>query len=265
MTETLFDTFGDLGFPLADTDVTDTNLFSAVDPVRDRMLSLFKTAINIELALSTTVTETNSAWFVVTPDTPLAGKLPVEDTFYKMPSRAAFRETALTYPLLALYRMKSMHEEHTLNYEKEIQTWGLDYILGPLKEDDFRRVGGALNAVKKIIHAVIKRRAHPEFEGGAVQFFATVGGLAKIRIVETTEGPAEYGQEGEGLEFMSLHMELETEEHEHQKDGANPDFDGATITIGVGEEQTAVPDLIVVRTEVPQQSPFGDPGPTIDL
>lgn len=256
----LFDNFGDVSFPTLGSDVDDTQLFSVFDPARDRLLSLFKTAINVELARSTTIIATDSPWYAVTPNTSLDGKMPVVDTFYKMPSRAAFRETKLDYPLLALYRVKTTAEEHTLSYEKQTCSWGLDYILGPLKEDEYRRVGGALEAVKKIVHLVIKKRGHPEFESGALQFFPGVGGLAAMRVVEAVEGPAEFGEEGEGLEFMALHMELESVEHEHQQDDAYPDFEGATIHMGVGGENDAAPDVIIARTEVPQQPPLGDGG-----
>lgn len=256
---TLLQRFGDVDFPIDASDVSDNQLFSALEPGRDQLLSLFQTAINEELNRSQTYSAT-SPWGTAATGTKLESKLPVADTTYRIISRAPLREREVTFPLLALYRTTFESDEWTLSIDRITQDWGLDYILGPLDEADYRRLGGALVAVPKFIGAVIRKQGHPAFESGAVQFGAGKGHFSTVKLASGIEGPASWGQTGEGHEFWACSMVLQTTELESlTADGG--DFEGATVKLGVGNATEAVPELVVGRTEVPVQSPIGDTNP----
>ena len=261
MSDSLYRYFGGVSYPVDGAEVENTNLFSVTDPGRDKLIALFKSAINYELAGSTTVVQASSAWAKVTPSTVLSLAMPVADTTYDMPRRSVLRETKLTYPLLALYRTTATHDEFTLAQERVTQNWGLDYILGPLSVADFRRLGGALNAARSIIQLCIRRRGHPSYESGALQFGPDKGNFSTIKAVESQEGPAAYGQENEGMEFCALHMVLQTTELDGIVPGTVPEFDGLTATLGVGGQQDILPDVIVANTSVPLVPNHGKPEP----
>lgn len=252
----LWQSNGDVAFPTYGDDVADEQLFSVFDPGRDRLLALFKAAICWEFGRSTSSVESDSPWGIARVGTKLASALPVADTLYRMPTRAFLRETKVAYPLLALYRMQATHDEATLHYDRIACTWGFDYILGPLSADDERRLMGALNAVRMLIPVVIRGRGHPAFESGALQFGQGNGRFSSIRVTTSAEGPATFGQDGEGVEFPAIHLELETTElddadGEHQ--GAP--LEGATFTFGVGGSEDAEPELIIARTEPELMNP----------
>jgi len=257
----MYERFGDVSFPMDGADVENTNLFSVADPGRDNLLALFASAINAELAKSTTVVEAGSVWAVVTPSTILDGKMPVEDTVYDMPRRSILRETKLKFPLLAIYRTSATHDEFSLAQERMTQLWGLDYIMGPLSVSDFRRLGATLNAVKNIVQLVIRRRGHPSYKNGALQFGPGTGRFSTIGVVESSEGPAQFGQEGEGMEFHALNMILRTTELGILEQGIDPTFEGASVGIGIGSESAVLKDAINVRTEVPLDPNHGKPEP----
>tara|TARA_R100001163_G_scaffold64608_1_gene59267 strand:- start:3907 stop:4695 length:789 start_codon:yes stop_codon:yes gene_type:complete len=261
MSDSLYRYFGGTSYPVDGAQVENTNLFSVSDPGRDKLIALFKTAINMELAQSTTLVQPASAWAAVTPSTALDGILPVSDTTYDMPRKSVLRETKLTYPLLALYRTSATHDEFTLAQEQITQLWGFDYILGPLSVADFRRLGGALNAVKTIVQLCIRRRGHPAYQNGALQFGKGSGNFSTVQITESSEGVANYGQEAEGMEFFSLHMVLKTTEHDGIVEGTVPDLEGASVSIGVGSQSEILPDAINVNTSVPLSPNHGTPEP----
>jgi len=259
MAEHFLRQFGDITFPVDATDVANNQLFSAFDPGRDQLLSLFSTAISVELGGDPAAVEANSAWANARSGTKLSAALPVAQTLYEAPRRSILRETAESYPLLALYRTTSEHDEYTLAQDRIVQNWGLEYILGPLDKADYRRLGGAFNAVRTIIHLTVRQKGHPAFEFGTVQFGPGKGQFSTIRIVDDTEGPATYGQEDEGLEFHALAMRLQTSELDGHVAGEAVDFEGATVTLGVGDDREVAPDVVVSRTEVPRQPPLGVP------
>jgi len=254
----MYEFFGDVDYPITGSEVQNTNLFSVTDPGRDNMIALFTAAINTELAQSTTVIEPTSAWAKVIPSTRLDGVMPVSDTTYDLPRRSVLRETKLTYPLLGVYRTQATHDEFTLAQERITQLWGFDYVMGPLSVADFRRLGGAMNAVRTIVQLVIRRRGHPAYKGGALQFGPGTGQFSTIQVTESSEGPAQFGQEDEGMEFHALHMVLKTTELAGL-DAIAPTFEGSTVTMGVGTDGDILADFIEVKTEVPLEPNHGIP------
>jgi hypothetical protein len=244
MTEYLWHFHGDADLPIAATDVSDGQLFSAWDPGADQLLSLFETAVNAELAAS---------WTVARVGTALASASPIARTIYEQPRKALLREASLQFPLLALYRTESEFEERTLTQEVERCTWRLDYILGPLTVEDYRRLGAALTAVKKVVALCIRLRGHPEFESGALQFGDGKGRFGAIRIVSAEQGPAEFGPDGEGPEYHCLAMKLETTELEAPQADLDTDFEGVDFSLAVGGKDDALPDAVLANTDAEQE------------
>lgn len=243
MPTSLFRELGDFHMPVAAGSVVDGQLFSVFDPGADILLALFKSAINSELT---------AAWNVARVGTALASKSPVQDTLYQPPDKALLREARFEFPLLSLARGDCESNEHTLDQERIACLWSLDYIMGPLSPEDFRRLGATLNAVRAVVLEVIRMRGHPSYLGGALQFFAGRGHFASIRFANSKQGAATWGPEGEGQVVQLLSMQLETEEHEYQIDGADPDFAGVSMSLGMGGAAEGVlPDAIDVRTEFP--------------
>jgi len=253
MTDFLLRRIGDVDYPVDSTDVTDQQLFSALDPGLDKLLAYFSAYINVELGGAAASVTAGSVWSVARTGTVLSGVQPVASTMWEDPRRSALRERELTFPILALYRTTSTIEEFTLQLVSETQTWGLDYILGPLDTADARRLLPARTAVKKLIAQAIRNRSHPEYESGALQFGAGKGGFNTIAITSAAEDLADFGEQNQGMEFRGASMVLVTTELDSDADDAYPPLEGASITIGVGGSEGIQPEVIRVRTEVPPQ------------
>ncbi len=253
MTE-LYEFFGDANYPA--TDVVNEQLYSSFDPGRDILLGLFAAAINQELGGSTTDVLTTSRWGIARVGTRYELTLPVADTYYEVPDKETLRKADLAFPFLALGRTDGEPGEQTLQIENDTCRWSLDYVLGPLKEEDKRRLGGVLKGVRDIIQLCIRRRGHPAYDDGALQFFEGTGGFSSIRAINYQMGPAEFGERGAGLIFHALHMTLETVEVEGAQEDSVTPFEGVSITIGAGGPGGVLPDLIEARTEIPVQDPL---------
>jgi hypothetical protein len=230
MTDSVYRRFGDANFPPDLTDSPET-LFASFDPQLDAMLALFEAAINAELG---------AAWTLARAGTQLAASLPVQDTLWVQPTKASLRAQSLGFPLLCLARVTGTHEELSLAKEQVTSTWSLDYLLGPLTGADYRRLGGALGAALKVIQTAIRELGHPAYEDGARQF----AGFNTIGIKSSVMGPAAFGDEGQGVEYFGLHVDLETTETDAALPGSSTDYQGTTYTFGVGDAAEVLPGVI---------------------
>jgi hypothetical protein len=252
MAEHLWQRFGDLKLPASAGDVSDEQLFSALDPALDRLLALFKTAINVELGGEVGEVSSDSVWHVARRGTVLAQRLPVASTIWCKPTRKVLRERELPYPLLAIYRTTCEHDDLTINQTRAIWSWQFDYILGPLDGADARRLSAALVAVSKIVQLVIHNFGHPEYDDGAAQFFPDGGGLERFWVVSSQQGPASFGQEDEGQEFLALSMVLRSSEIGTVDLDGLPDYDGATYDLDLNSVGGG---RFIGYTEVPVEKP----------
>jgi hypothetical protein len=234
---------GELSLPVDATDVTNAQLYSALDPGADILRGLFTAAINAELT---------AAWNVARVGTALVAKQVVEDSIYTLPDKSVLREAKLGFPLLAVYREEGTFTEHTLDQDEEVTTWGIDYILGPLSPEDYRRLAAVMNGVRATILLVIRQRGHASYNGGALQFFPGRGHFASVYLKSYKQGAATWGPEGEGQVVYVLSMQLETKEHEYGVTGSDPDFTGASMSIGLGGDPAGVlTDETEAMTEFP--------------
>jgi hypothetical protein len=257
----LYQRFGGVRFPIKDGDTTDGQLYSSLDPVRDRLVALFRAAINQELGRGVNTVVAGSPWDLARTATNLATALPVADTLFTSPTAEKIKELKIDFPLLCLYRVSSDHEEFSLVREAERCAWGFDYVLPPLSGSELRKLSGVLSAVGKIVQLVVRRRGHPAYESGALQFGTDKGTLSILKVKSSQQGPASFSPTpGETLVYYALHAELESLELDApyelvvggDADGTpttETDFEGVDYNLGVGGADGILPDETQARTD----------------
>ena len=241
MPTSLYRSVGELALPVVAGDVVNGQLFSCLDPAADMLIGLFSTAINAELT---------EVWNVARVGTALATKAPVQDTLYQLPDKALLREAKLAFPLLAVSREEGEFNEHTLDQDEEKTKWSIEYILGPLTPEDYRKLAAIMNGVRTTVLLCIRQRTHPAYRGGELQFFPGRGHFASVWLKTYKQGAAQWGPEGEGQIVYCLSMVLETTEHEYGADGTDPPFGGASMSVGMGGDGGVIPDETAVMTEL---------------
>lgn len=241
----LYRKFGDVAFPLET--VQNQQLFSVLDPARDKLLALFAAAINKELGGSTTAVLATSPWGIARVGTSLAAAKPVQDVCYLQPTGDLLKETVWGMPLLCLYRTTAVHEEFTLQREVMRTTWGLDYLLPPLPAEDRRKLGAVLTGVRMLLNLVIRNRSHPAFQNGTLQFGQGYGGFDTMKIVSSNEGPAQFSEQAGSNFYYAVHFDIETTELDDTT-MIFTDFAGVDLSVGVGGADDTLP-AVQARTD----------------
>jgi hypothetical protein len=252
MTTSLYEALGGLDLPIDPAGISTT--LAPLDPARTVLAGLFKAAINAELG---------PAWTKATAGLShkhlLFGSLPLADVLELEPSVPVMQDRKPAWPLLCVHRTgTATHEEHTLGgqIQRITQQWGVHYILGPLDVGELRKLSDACIAVAKIVNLCIRRRGHPAYQGGALQFFQGHGRIGAIRIV-SHDGPgqASFASDPKGVQYYATTLVLETVEYSYNVDGADGDFEGLDLTIDAGSDDGVLPGLIYGASDVPYQYP----------
>jgi hypothetical protein len=239
LTDTLFRRLGAATFDGLSGDYDES--LAPLDPGRDILLGLFKQAIESELG---------ARWNIARASTVLSAADVVADTLPLRPSPEIMQQRKAAFPLLAVYRSgKGTFEEHTFENDKLTQPWELLYTLGPLPPEDQRRLVDILPAIAKVVALVIRRRGHPDFDGGALQFFEGKGHFGAIRIVSYEVGQAQFGGGEAAPTYWTAQIDLETVEFANDLDGAFTGFDGASYEVGIGDDGGILPAAIIADTE----------------
>lgn len=250
----LFQKFGDVTFPTGT--VQDKQLFSVLDPARDKLLALFSAAINQELGGSTTTVVATSPWGVARVGTSLSATQPVQDVCYLQPTSDLMKEAGWSFPLLALYRTSAVHEEFSLQREVVRTTWGVDYILPPLPAEDRRKLGAILAGVRLLLNLVIRKRSHPAYQNGTLQFGQGYGGFDTMKIVSSNEGPAQFSDQAGSNYYYAVHFDIETTELDNTT-MTYTDFAGVDLSVGVGGADDTLPDAVQARTDTNPDPNYG--------
>lgn len=247
--DSMYERLGGLELPVRGSSIGQTGLAS-LDPSRDLLLELFKSAINSELG---------EAWAKVTQAIGTRkglGDLPVFDTLPDEPSEQLMQQRKAGFPLLALHRSgAAQYEPFTLEITRLVQPWTLHYILGPLDIIDGRQLKDICVAVGKIVALVVRRRGHQSFQGGALQFFGDAAPtnpspLTSLRLV-SHEGPGQavFAQENGATMYWAIELRLESTEVSSYVEGAHGGLiDGIDITVGVGGEDI-LPAVIIASSD----------------
>lgn len=237
MTQSLYEGFGGLDLPISDT--SEQRTFQDLDPAQAVLSGLFRAAINAELG---------PRWAHVVHGTPLQGKNPVEDLLELPPTGPRLKERSTAFPLLCVNRDGTgVIDEHTLSIDKLTQPWAVDYVLGGLDIGPTRKLLAVFQAVVKIIERCIRRRGHPAYENGALQFFADKGHIGAIRMVRY-DGPPFYqarfaGGDDETV-YLAVSIALETVEYSRENPDAFGPVEGMTQQINAGGEEGIFPGLV---------------------
>jgi hypothetical protein len=244
--DSIVDKTGGLEFPLDPGDFENT--LTPLDPTRNRLLSLFATAINYEMT---------EVWQKVTadlePNHSLYGTLPIQDTLELQPTPFVMTSRKPGFPFLALYRTgRALWEEHTLEIDKRTQEWGLMYVMPALNVLDQRRFGDMAQAVTAIVRRVIRNHGHKAFENGALQFFQDASGIGAIKLVaQTAVGNAQFAEGPDSPVYFTVICELQTVEYTQDLPEEFPDFEGVDYAVGTGDELQILPRFIEASDDVP--------------
>ena len=240
--DSIFRRMGAARLPLEDADVSADKAF--VDQAADTLVNLFKAAIETELG-----TATGTPWYTVRTGTDLATKNPVEDTFLMPPTSPVMKERKTDFPALFVHRHGTAeYRERTMVLEERVQPWQMHYILGPLKVSDANKFLPVIShIVPTIVNEVIRRRGHPNFEAGAIQFVDGKGKLSTLMLQSHEFGPAIFA-DGDDSTYYACTLNLEsTETDELIEDFA--DLEGFNACIGVGNFEEIVPALIYTNSD----------------
>lgn len=239
----VFQRVGDLSFPVLETDVADSLL--PLDPPRAVLAGLFKAAINSELA---------DAWAkVAAPRFPNFGPLPVADVLELEPSPTNMQQRKAAWPLLCVHRTgEATLDQITLFEERLTQKWAVHYILGPLDIVGERKLSDICIAIAKLIMLVVRQRGHKSYQNGALQFFPGTGGLASL-WPKSIDGPgqAKFAGDDNGTTYYAMTLTLESTEITSDSVDGFGDFDGVGFSVGVGDADQIIPDLLQGDSSVP--------------
>jgi hypothetical protein len=240
--------FGDLDLPAPAPTAGET--LAILDRGRAVLTALFAAAINAEFG---------AAWHAMVdglPAThPLSGTDPVEDTLELEPSTSTMQQRKASWPLLCVHRTgEATYDQASLQEERLTQEWGVHYVLSPIDVGDIRRFGDICVAVCKLIRLVVRKKGHPSYQGGAIQFGADAGGFSTAQV-ESHQGPgqASFAGDDSGPLYYAVSLKLVTTEVSSDDLDAFGNLDAVDFSIGVGNATEIVPDLIQADTSIPDQ------------
>ena len=234
----LYESVGGVTFPVNPDDFTTS--FAPLDPARDLLLDLFKTAINAELSevwekVTSTVTQAGSKY---------AGTLPVQDTIPGRPSLGMMQVRKTGFPFLALHREGDAEfEEYLMDEIRVKQTWNLHYIFGPGDVEVERKLLDFSQAVRALVFLVIRQRGHKAFDGGAIQFFPGNGTLSSVKLTKCTPVGKAIFNEDETAAYWAMVMTLETTEDSSYNEDAIMDLEGIDLNAALADGQEVLADF----------------------
>lgn len=246
----LYHRLGSLTLPPDLGAVEEARTLTALDPARRVLIDLFKAAVNAELGEAW-----QAAMFGKNPDGAISATLPVADTLELRPLRRIVQERACKFPLLAVYRDGQAEDAQDEIDEPTLkQPWSVDWILGPADVATKFQLGDAAVAASKIIRRICRLGAHPDYQGGALQFGSdTDSGLQSIRWVNH-QGPGEapFADDREGQSYLAISIALETLERDSFISGGSEcPLDGASYDLGIGSLDGVIPHIMQSETEHP--------------
>lgn len=245
MTEYLWDQSGGTKFPTQSQNLNPAALtFEGIDPALETLSALFVAAIRAEFG---------EVWPTICASLPRGAVLkdslePVGAVLKIEPNARILTELKCGWPLFAIHRTGSA-EFIDLSIQKEAltQPWLVHYILGPLTAGEAHKLAPLLQAVGKLIHRVIRLRAHPNYKGGALQFGEGAGDLCNI-VCKGFESGAARVAEDDPASFYAVAISIETTETvKSLYDG--PEFQGLDGNLNVGDSGELTNSLVQFNTD----------------
>lgn len=200
-----------------------------IDPFQDRLMAWVQNVVNHEWV--------KKGWATSVAGTGLVGRNPVHQVLNREPKPGLIKQLGLKFPLLCTWPREGVPGEFSLEREQTDTTWSMLYVLGPLNEVEFQKLKAWLRIFPKIFALLIRARSHSEHDGGAVQFDTDKIEVSTLSVGRHQIGPANFGQDNDGIMFWAVEVEFRTLEVERSLDGADPDLEGFDIlanSIGEG-------------------------------
>jgi hypothetical protein len=252
MTDYLFEGIG--GGPVPPELETGEVTAVTLDPARATLAGLFKQVLNSELGAAWTqvVTALGSSHR-------LYGTSPVQGEVLQLrPSPQVLKERKNALPMLCIYRTgRATFEDHTIAQDKLVQPWELIWIVGQATVEEQRRLGDSLVQAAKSIRLATRRRGHPDYESGALQFFPDSsgdGGIGAVAVQWVETDPVRLNEEGQ-MDWLIMRMGLETVEYGSWDSGAYGSVDQMTLEMGVGDATGIIPSFIHADSRYPESDP----------
>lgn len=222
---------------------------TALDPALTTIAGLFRQVL---------ISELGAAWTQVTnalgSSHRLYGTSPVADVLELQPTPQVLQERMTKFPLLAVYRKgDARREDHTVAQDRWIQDWGVLWILGQADVNEQRKLGAFLVAGAKMLAIAVRRRGHPDYESGALQFFPTTGGLGSVAINRINADPRRINDQGQ-TDWLMLELDLQTTEYGGWEIGAYGNVDYMTLDMAVGDATGVIPSFIQADSRYPEDS-----------
>lgn len=162
------------------------------DPGRDRILAVVKAALLAELA---------GRWPAAVDQTSLAGRLPVESAFPHEPTEEFIQTNKAKLPALFVYSApETTFSDHTLMEKQGTREIAVDYVLGPLKSDEMRRVGDVFRVFSALLSYIVEERGHEAFLAGPGNrprnvLTGDATGFSDLRLRSVATGKAKFSED----------------------------------------------------------------------
>lgn len=156
-------------------------------------------------------------------------------------------ETQFSFPLLAVYRVRSVSADRTLVWEHAECTWQVDWILPPITAAQAERFIPFLESV----HRVLVNRTSNQQDSSYASNVMVWRDLAKIEKIGL--GQADYGPYvgTDGLVFPSMHATCLVEEPQNPVPNAFGDITGLDVDIQEQPADGGAPLDHVVDLDIP--------------
>lgn len=236
---TLYESTGALAFPLeADADI---------DPARDRLLELFKMAINYEFGARWT-----AAVQSLDPRSKFFPTLPVSDALPCAPTKRAIEQRKSGFPLLCLHRSGDIEvEQYVMDSHRLVQDWTMHWILGPGDLEVERKLGDFWPGIVKLVAHVIRQRGHSAYDNGRLQFFTDTSAISGISIVRASPlGVASFSDE-DSATYHAGFLTLSVTEVARDNLEAYPDFVAADVDVALTDATDRLPGFAAGASDAP--------------
>lgn len=228
------------GLVLPDTAVaTGGDLLAVCDPWLAAALPYFQHCINRALAGQLRAALAGQSLNADTAKAACVETLPVDPA-------EVIASRALRFPLLAGYPVSATFAERTMQHERMVVTYRLDYILPPLTHEQSTRIAPVLQAVAGVVLLALRASGTDSYQSGADVF----DGLhEQARVVNATFGAYDRADLAQRLPALSLTLEVALRSFPDSAAGL-PFWGGSlttTITDATGDEST----FVEARTDLP--------------
>lgn len=221
--------FGAASFPLVTA--TTNSLLQDADPAIYNALALLSSALNTYFGGRLLAQAAQNGLFLPSAVVQTASIEPE-------PSLLADQ---FKFPLLALYRVKDVWDEHTIAYDKSSSIWEFAYLLPPLTPLQAKSIQPILRAASVTLRRVIHRGTDPAYNNGEPVWHNA--GIQKARLVECTYGGwAKIDQLDQF--YRALTGTIAVLEREMPITSEFDDFNGADVEIDLKEDgQPSIDDF----------------------